>query len=135
MTTHRVSKAERLRQAKQVGGKIIKDLRGLMDFLSADAPQDLNRRIYKSTDCGASISVRRPDGTWLHNGRIGWDLLTAIDAFTIQTIVEGSDAEVNSEPFILPVAEETVNEWIEDMEAQASDLWDEANVETDEADL
>jgi len=36
----------------------IKNLRDLCNFFSAEAPYFLNKRIYKGTDCGASISIR-----------------------------------------------------------------------------
>ena len=33
--------------------KKIKNLKDLLDYWGADTPQGLNRRVYKSTDCGA----------------------------------------------------------------------------------
>jgi len=36
----------------------INNFKDLCEFLSADSPSDLNRRMHKGTDCGASISVR-----------------------------------------------------------------------------
>lgn len=98
----------------------------LLDFWSADSLETLNRRVYKSTDCGASVSVQTPDGAWHHNGQ-DWAGIDTIVAFTLQTIVEGSDATVDSEPFVLPVLRATVDEWIQYMEAEATRLWNEAN--------
>jgi len=112
----------------------IRNLQDLIDYLGADSAFNMNRRIYKDTGCGASISVRRPGAGWLHNGqdRAAWEGLTEIDAFTIQTIVEGSDATVDSDEFILPVKITDVNKWMEQMEDEASRLWDEANTEEGE---
>lgn len=101
-------------------------LQDLIDHLGADSVTNLNPSIYESTECGASISVHTPDGVWHHNGK-DWSGITEIDAFTIQTIVEGSDAEVNSSVFELPVDERTVDTWIETMEQEAAQLWREAN--------
>lgn len=119
----------------------IKSLKDLCDCFYADEPAMLNRRIYKGTDCGASISVRvpsafldedgHPTSTWIHNGDQAWRYLTMdthIEAFTIQTIVEGSDATVDSEPFALPVPEQDVYSFIKFMEEEASMLWEEANL-------
>jgi hypothetical protein len=49
--------------------------------------------------------------------------------FTIQTIVEGSDAEVNSVFFPLGTTKAEVDAWIEYMECEADHLWREANGE------
>ena len=108
------------------GTPAIRSLQDLMNYFSAERVTDLNRRIYRGTECGASISVRTPDGVWHHNGQ-DWSGIEEITAFTIQTIVEGSDAEVNSAPFVLPVTEEEVENWITHMESEADSLWREAN--------
>jgi hypothetical protein len=86
----------------------------------------LNKRIYKGTDCGASISVCTPDGKWHHNGG-DWTGIKEITGFTIQTIVEGSDVEINSSTFELPVTVAEVEAWMDDMEKQASFYWERDN--------
>ena len=177
---------------------MITNLRDLCDYFSADEPRLLNKRVYKATDCGASISLRlapkvyeslgpiqewehftccareyqgtpnvfstsgkkqlaagvavhscpacgkkhtvklvtkplevdKYRGPWLHNGDPLWEKLTMntpIVGFTIQTIVEGSDVEVNSDEFDLPVDEAVVEAWIKDMEERATELWEDAN--------
>jgi hypothetical protein len=116
-------------------GPLIRDFNGLCQFFGAEGPRFLNHRIYKATDCGASISVYLKDGTTVHNGDPRWDTLTGaekIHGFTIQTIVEGSDAEVNSDLFCLPCTQAEVTGWIADMEAQADELWKAANEGEDE---
>ena len=56
-----------------------------------------------------------------------------VTGFTIQTIVEGSDATVDSDLFTFPVKTAAVDKWIKDMEAEAARLWEAANAD-DEAD-
>lgn len=180
----------------------ITNLDDLCNFLSADTPALMNKRLYKATACGASISVlltpeayvalgpidvwpgwsccdgreyqsrpwmrtvkdrakvarqeaagvvrhkcpacgkvitvRRisqaltvPDrGAWIHNGSELWERLTRetpIVGFTIQTIVEGSEATVDSDLFKLPVTGAEIDGWIAQMESEAAMLWEEAN--------
>lgn len=114
---------------------LIRNLQDLIDHFGATDAKNLNRRIYKDTACGASISVR-PAGRsiWIHNGESAWESVTEIDAFTIQTIVEGSDATVDSDTFVLPVAVKVVDAWIKDMEAEANRLWHEAHDENEDDD-
>ena len=52
-----------------------------------------------------------------------------LTGFTIQTTVEGSDAEVNSDVFPLGTTKAEVDAWIEEMERQADHLWREADGE------
>jgi hypothetical protein len=52
-----------------------------------------------------------------------------LTGFTIQTTVEGSDAEVNSDVFPLGTTKAEVDAWIEYMECEADHLWREANGE------
>lgn len=108
----------------------ISSMADLCDYFGADEPGDLNRRIYKDTDCGASISVTLADGQEFHNGDRRFNDLRRDDPlayFTIQTIVEGSDATVDSKPFVVPVKTAEVDAFIEYMEAEADRLWNEAN--------
>lgn len=110
--------------------KYITNMQDLCDFLSADEPARMNRRLYKDTGCGASISVRVTGHGWIHNGASAWEQLTVespLEAFTIQTIVEGSDATVDSDIFKLPVATKDIDEWIEYMEEESTRLWQQAN--------
>jgi len=108
------------------GVPAIRNLQDLLNHFGAETPSGLNRRIYKDTASGASISVQTPDGKWHHNGQ-DWSKIRQIVAFTIQSIVEGSDAEVSSAPFVLPVTTAEVDHWIADMEEETDRLWHEAN--------
>ena len=104
----------------------IYNLHDLCHFFGVDEACELSRAVYKGTDCGASISVQIPSGKWFHNGD-NWEAVREIKAFTIQTIVEGSDATVDSGEFVLPVKGSDVDAWIEEMEQRASVLWEDAN--------
>jgi hypothetical protein len=134
---------------------VIENMADLCDTFYVDEPALLNKRIYKGTDCGASISVYLegpededipegyeltyssgyvPNVRGIHNGDREWANLTRetpIHSFTIQTIVEGSDATVDSGLFVLPVEKAKVWQFVEFMEDEASRLWDEANGEED----
>lgn len=116
------------RTHRPIRHNIIYSLADLLEFFGADTAQSLNRRVYKDTVCGASISVLATDGKWYHTGR-DWTGVTEIRRFTIQTIVEGSDVTVDSDEFVLPVRVKSVREWVEFMEAEANRLWEEANPE------
>jgi hypothetical protein len=106
-------------------------LADLCAYFAADTPRSLNRRIEHDTSCGASLSVQTLDGVWHHNGD-NWSDITAIQAFTIQTIIEGSEATVESDVFVLPVAATEVDAWLAHMEAEAERLWDAAHAEDNE---
>jgi hypothetical protein len=102
----------------------IRNLQDLVDYWSADDPRGINRRAYKDTACGASVSVQTHDGKWHHNGS-DWSHIRAIRAFTVQTIVEGSDATVDSDVFTLPVKVSEVDAWIVQMEKEVDRSWTE----------
>ncbi len=119
---------------REVRGHVIRNLRDLAEHFGTDGTLvwQLNRRIYNDTECGASISIYGTlDGQFkaLHNGYTGpYPEGFKATKFTIQTIVEGSDAEVNSDFFVLGFATtEDVDSWIKDMESQADDIWHQAN--------
>jgi hypothetical protein len=66
---------------------------------------------------------------WYYNGDRTDLTGMELAGFTIQTIVEGSDAEVNSDTFRPGTTTDKLDEWVEEMESEASRLWDEANSE------
>lgn len=106
----------------------IRSLHDLIDHFGATDARGLNHRLYKDTACGASISIKPIGGEWLHNG-MDWSDVKEIEAFSIQTIIEGSDSEINGPDFYLPVTVQEVDDWIETMETEANWAWDEANSE------
>jgi hypothetical protein len=111
-------------------------------------PWHLGRALYRGTDCGASISIYgsyqgkaaavHSPGTALD---FGWDASThqhlgsldipdglpdefLAESFTVQTIVEGSEATVDSDHFYFGRCTTTqLKRWIADMEAEARFYW------------
>lgn len=68
----------------------------------------LNSQVYKSTSCGAWARL-------LPNGVI------------FGSIVEGSEAEVNTDPLIFPFTEDALKKTLNYIEREADILWREAN--------
>lgn len=85
----------------------IKNIKDFCKYWGCDSEKELERSVYKYTDCGAWIS-------WDNNG------------FNIGSIVEGSDAEFD-EAFLFPVESEEVDAWIEELELLCEEEWEEAN--------
>ena len=91
------------------------------------------RTIYKSTDCGPSIGFKFAMG-WLYCEDLpseSPDDLSAC-AISVSSIVEGSDAEVP--PTILDgdFTEQDFWKTLEEVNAEASYIWEEANLEDSE---
>ena len=88
-------------------------------------------KTFRSTDrCWGWKSGQASQWVWVHNGNSLWRDLTIdtpIRAFTIQSIVEGSDATVDSDQFNVPCPTEKVDQWMEEMEEQTSAIWDRDN--------
>ena len=132
---------------------VIKNIADLCNYWCVDSSRELSRIVYKFTDCGASLSLYYPDGSALHNGAEGATKLTAgymkprrrwsqdkkllrrtwerpgkPCAFSIQTIVEGSDVEINGELMEFgKVTTQELDAWVKDMEAQAKFYWERDN--------
>lgn len=99
---------------------MIRNLEDLMNHVGADEVFQLNAAVYKSTECGAFIRVRTPDGKW-HEAGDDWSTVTEVDAFQIGTIVEGSDAEFMTSVFRLPVEADDVDAAVEEIEGRVED--------------
>lgn len=103
---------------------MIERLQDLCGLFSADRPSQLNRRLYKATDCGAWISVTIAGWKSFYNGD-DWAPLDemfltepgviGLESFTIGSIVEGPEAEFE-ETFTTPCAPDTVDAWVEELE-------------------
>src|SRR5919199_7023809 len=117
-------------QAKSMESPTINNLEELLSKfgLTLDEVDLFNKYLYKGTSCGASVSIQTPDGVWHHNGE-DWTGITEAIAFTIQTIVEGSDFTVDSDPFSFPVTTKAIDDWCSYMEQEAKSLWEDANCE------
>jgi len=79
----------------------------------AEVKSLIEKNVYKFTDCGAWIK-------FMDNG------------IELGSIVEGSDAEVSSDPLIYPFPEIDIEETIDYIEREASWLWTEANESEDD---
>jgi hypothetical protein len=113
----------------------ITDFKSLLAYWGADTCASLNRRVYKNTSCGASLSIQLADGEWIHNGDPRWQTLTGLEAlacFTVQTIVEGSEATVDSGKIRFPVTINHLENILKEIEEEAARLWSEANEEGDD---
>lgn len=93
----------------------------------------LYRSIYKYTECGPWLSVLLHDGTWRHCGQLEGIDNGNVRALLVGSIVEGSDAEVKGKVLDLinfESPEDAVaafNREVEEVNAEACALWDEAN--------
>jgi hypothetical protein len=130
---------ERMQEDAAMGQFIFENLRAILsDNGAGDTVADLARSTYKYTDAGVSLAVR------LHDGSVRYcDNLHGIDngnvrALGVSSIVEGSDAEVPMRWLDLMApesAEDAVtlfNALVEDVNAEACALWDEANADESE---
>ena len=88
-------------------------------------------KVFRSTDkCWGWKTGDDGKWVWVHNGDSLWrdlTLNTPIEAFTIQSIVEGSDATVDSDQFNIPCHVNEVEKWMSDMEEETSAIWDRDN--------
>src|SRR3954453_23949544 len=93
--------------------------------------REMSDFIYDNTHCGASISVYGTvDGYpfHAHSGFRGeWPIGFVMEKFSIQTIIEGSDATVDHMFLVGETTDEDIDTWIAFMEEEASRLWAEAN--------
>lgn len=115
--------------------EMINSIKDLINYWgwSSDTPiESLPKMVYKGTDCGAWIQLQTEDGEWHGEGELTG--IGEVIGFRIGTIVEGSDADVGPQEFTFPVTANEVQEWINEMESEASFLWHEANDDYDEDD-
>lgn len=117
--------------------KKISNLKDLCDFLGCDnknvTASSLSHRLYKDTNCGASISLIGESGTGFHNGNRTVLDKAKLKGFTIQTIIEGSEATVDSDLFVFGIATvKDINEFIKYMEEEAQEIWEAANADDEE---
>lgn len=87
----------------------ITSLEELCEYRGVKDSRELNRDLYKYTDCGAGI-------------------VFAEDHVTVGSIVEGSDAEFYRD-FKYPFEAEDFDNWIDELEGLCDEAWHEANGE------
>lgn len=91
---------------------IINNINDIVKGKGLECPEQLNRYVYKYTDCGA----------W-----IAWD----DSSVTIGSIVEGSEAEF-SEVFNFPVDSDVLDAWVNELECLCATAWAEAHYDDDD---
>lgn len=111
----------------------------LADFLAKrghETPWNFGRALYKYTDCGPWTSFVVPgfgkrgqvyyeDKTAAEQGAAWWPQCVGLQ---IGSIVEGSDAEVQPETLLWPFTDAQLDRTVENINSEASMLWDEANL-------
>ena len=132
----------RMQEDAATGRLICQNLEAiLIDNGSGMTVADLYKSVYKYTPCGPWLSVRLHDGTWKHCGELRGIENGNVRALLVGSIVEGSDAEVVGQEIDLltcDTPEEAVTAFwheVEQVNAEACLLWDEANGEDDEVEL
>lgn len=129
---------ERMQEDAAIGQAIAANLKVILDDWGVENVQQLDRTIYKRTECGAHLSVQLHDGTWRHSGNLDGIDNGNVQALLLGSIVEGSDADVTAKPIsLLDYMDEGDDkrliadfdktlDWVNDM---ACSLWHEANDE------
>ena len=98
-----------------MSNQTITNINDLAAMLGADPNEEsIRRRVYKDTDCGASISV---DETGVQLG----------------SIVEGSDVEIEASFLAFPFTSDDYDDAIQYVEGEAEREWLLANGEPEEA--
>lgn len=97
-----------------------------------DDPDEIQiTKIFRASDkCWGWKTHEASEWVWVHNGNSLWrelTLETPTRAFTIQSIVEGSDATVDSDQFTIPCDTEEIDKWMEYMEEETSAIWERDN--------
>ena len=88
------------------------------------------RCVYKGVACGPTIGFRL-NGKWKYNSELPCKVSkkTKVDAVSVSSIVEGSDAEVEAIVLTGRFSKKRFWEVVEEVNDKASMLWDEANEE------
>jgi len=96
--------------------------------LFGEPVEKLGEYEYTCKKCGHNGQVTENDVNMkVPVKKSAWEDITEVTAFTLQTIVEGSEATVDSTPFVLPVAKSDVDAFMTYMEEEATRLWELAN--------
>lgn len=106
---------------------MIENLSGLLGFFGAENTGELPGRVRKETGCGAVIELLLDNGAWVGE-ESGIDEVAAekVVGFKLLTIVEGSDAEIETDEIEFPVGEAEMREALEWLEGEAERAWSEA---------
>lgn len=92
---------EQMQEDAAIGKAIAANLKAILDDWGVENVKQLDRTIYKRTECGAYLSVQLHDGTWRHSGNLDGIDNGNVQALLLGSIVEGSDADVTADPISL----------------------------------
>lgn len=107
----------------------IRTMADLCNHFGGNGPSGMERRVYKDTACGASISLLS-GGQWVHSGSREMAALTEdspLEGFTIQSIVEGIEATADGAPVYVPCLKSDVEAAVRWVEEEADRLWSETH--------
>ena len=132
---------EQMQEDAAIGKAIAANLKAILDDWGVENVKQLDRTIYKRTECGAHLSVQLHDGTWRHSGNLDGIDNGNVQALLLGSIVEGSDADVTADPIsllnymdegdekrLIADFDKTID-WVND---EACRIWEEENKEGDE---
>ena len=109
---------------------MIRNLKEFLAYLDADTPWDAGLILYDKYECGPWLTFV--------GGSVPFDYkwassLTECDGVQVGSIVEGSDAEVTRAPLWFPFSRQLFEAYVQDINDEACQLWDEANELTEES--
>lgn len=117
-----------------MGQAMAEHLQALLDHEDARDFRDLNRDLYKYTDCGAYLTLRLWDGApvWSHDTRLPTIKVGDVASIGVGSIVEGTDMAPEDEWLdLLTYAEDEdasrlISDWgaaVQRIEDAAHDIW------------
>ena len=116
----------RMNDAQEAGELCLANLAAILDSWGEENVERLDRALYKYTPCGPHLSVMLHDGTWKHSGDLQGIENGNVRALLVGSIVEGSDADVTTDPIDLLTEEDPVtafDDTVDWVDAEASRLW------------
>ncbi len=127
-----------MQEAEAIGSAILANLRAILAHYEANTVEELQRTVYRDTECGAWMSVKLHSGEWQHTGNLSGIQPGDVRALLLGSIVENSDAEIVGKELDLmtyEAPEEAVSAFgrsVEDAEAEADVMWNLAEAEREE---
>lgn len=112
------------------GRPIHENMFHVLDWFGVLHLEELPRAVYDETECGASIHLMEPDGTWhIDPARAGdWAGLRVV-AIRFHTIVEGSDAEFTTDPLYFPIDDDSLRTALDWLSGEAERAEAEADLD------
>lgn len=127
-----------MEEAAGIGQAILENLENILADKDSANVAELYETTYKYTDCGPSLTVLLHDGSYRYCDDLDGIQNNNVRALLVSSIVEGSDAEVPPITVDLidyETPEEALKAFdaaVEEVNAAATGLWDEVNVDDEE---